>query len=430
MPDLDTALDELRRFAARPASVLPDLDKVIGLARVRRRRRRSVLGTLLVAVIVVVSLVAVTRGPGDPADLHTVDDNSSSTTVTDTGRGLGVSPSTGLTDGQVVEVTLPKPPAADAIVVQCASEAASAADPVPWCDLNTVSEPATDGFAHFRVTVTRTIETSNGLVDCAVAERRCLIGVRSAGSDLTAAISFRADLDPVATPTIAAGPPTAVSGEAVTVTGVGYAPGVEVTLWQCRANPIEGGTDGCDGSRAISVTTDAQGRFTKRVLVYDEVFADYDGWLTCTPCLIEARAIRHSPATATIEVGPSATSTRPTVTISPQGPYRPDQRVQLRGTGFQADSDRMTIGWCRFNTADPAHEAQGAGPGYATCRYPDTTSVMTDGNGSFVINDFPMPPPTFADGACQGPAIRCGLAWHPGEGAFPFFITFFHMLTP
>jgi hypothetical protein len=363
--------------------------------------------------------------------VRTVDDGRTTTTV-DPANGLEVDPSTGLVDGQVVEVTLPGSPGPDTIVLQCASEASEAADPTPWCDFNTVVEP-TSGDADFRVTVVRNIDTRFGIVDCAEAEGRCVIGARSGGEDLTAPLSFGGDLEPVSPPVITVEPTTVESGEAVTVTGAGYRAGSEVTVSQCRANGDQGDTDGCEFARAVTVVADADGRFVERMLVHEEIFGNLDGWQSCDPCLLYAAAIRHVPATAPVDVGPSAAPARPTVTIDPPGPYQTDQRVRLDGAGFQADSTRMSIGWCGFTSDDPTTEVRGAEPGGATCVYPSTTlAVQTAADGSFTLDDFPMPPADFRPGgaSCADPSVRCGLAWYPNEGSLPIFVTPFEMTVP
>lgn len=88
----------------------------------------------------------------------------------------------------------------------------------------------------------------------------------------------------------------------------------------------------------------------------------------------------------------------------------------------------VDIGWCRFNTDDPATVAAGNPPDFATWAYP-VTGLQPDEEGNFVVSDLPMPSEAFGLGAtCEDPAARCGLAWHPTEGSYPVFITFFGML--
>lgn len=427
MPDLDSALDEIRRFASRPPGSTPAIDVVMERARRRHRRRR--LGNAGLGVALLVGVVLAVR-QDQPAQIRAVDEGPPSTEVApDVADRLLVEPATGLEPGQVVTITLPEPRAFDAIVAQCASEAATASDPVPWCDLSPEVTPA-DGEGHFRVEVLRSIQTSYGIIDCAEQAERCVLGVRSGGRDRTAPISFREGLGPVEVGEIAVDRPIVGDGDVVVVSGTGFAPNAEVWLSQCRVDGGERSLESsqCDDVRNVMVVADQAGRFERQLLVYRELLSSE--WVDCDPCAIRAGAHRQEPALAPIriEVG-SNPSRRPTVRIVPEGPYARGQAVQLQGTGFQIGMANIDIGWCRFNTDDPATEAQGAGPEYATCNYP-ATGLQGDAGGNFVVDDFRMPSQSWGAGfeTCGAPEARCGLAWHPSEGSFPVFITWFEML--
>ncbi|MEO7572328.1 MAG: neocarzinostatin apoprotein domain-containing protein [Acidimicrobiales bacterium] len=376
-------------------------------------------------MLIVAAGLGVATSDSDPADVRAGEGTPTTATPADPSAQLRVEPSSNLEPDQVVTITLPVEPSDDAIVAQCASEAAGASDPTPWCDLayDQVSE---SGDGHFQFAVLRSIQTSRGIIDCAESAERCVIGVRSGGVDYLAAISFRADLAAAADPVFEIDDSSAADGEGVTVVGSGFTPDTEIFLMQCQRAPAGDGPDTCDDARSVSFTTDSSGAFEREFLVYREIFTS--GWVDCEPCVLYAASYRQNPAVVPIDVAPGAGSSRPTVRIIPDGPYDPGQLVQLQGTGFQAGSTDIDIGWCRFNTDDPETEAQGAGPDYATCAYPGEPPV-SDEAGNFVVDDFPMPDDAFGFGGatCQEPTARCGLAWHRYEGSHPVFITFFEM---
>jgi hypothetical protein len=101
------------------------------------------------------------------------------------------------------------------------------------------------------------------------------------------------------------------------------------------------------------------------------------------------------------------------VRIVEPGPYAPDQRVTLEGSGFQVTRDDVAIGWCRLETSD----------GFPQCVYPDEGFLDPDANGNLRVDAYPMPSAGFG---CRPPE-RCGLAWIPFEGSPPAFVTPFEM---
>lgn len=424
MVDLESALDEVRRFGTRPPAPRPSLERLDELVRGRRRRLRVTggAGALVALLIGMVGLSVATSDDG-PADVRAVEGTPTTPTTADPSAQLRVEPSSGLEPDQVVTITLPVEPSDDAIVAQCASEAAGASDPAPWCDL-AYDRVSQGGDGHFQFAVLRSIYTSRGVIDCAESAERCVIGVRSGGVDRVASISFRAGLPASDDPGIGIDDATAADGESVTVTGSGFTPDAEIFLMQCQRAPAGEDVGACDDARSVSIATDPSGTFQREFLVYREIFNG--DWVDCDPCVLYATGTRQNAAVIPIDVTPAAGSSRPTVRIIPDGPYEPGQRVQLRGTGFQAGSTDIDIGWCRFNTDSPETEWQGQGG--ATCAYPGEPPV-SDAAGNFVINDFPMPDGAFGfpGVTCQEPTARCGLAWHRYEGSYPVFITFFEI---
>jgi len=372
--------------------------------------------------------LAVAASDDEPADLRAGEGTPTTPPSADPSDQLLVEPSVELEPGQVVTITLPVAPSDDAIVAQCASEAATASDPAPWCDLAYEQIAATGVDGHFQFAVLRSIQISRGIIDCAESAERCLIGVRSGGIDYLTPISFRAGLPAASDPVIESDDLSAADGQRVMITGGGFTPDAEIFLMQCLRVPTGDGPDTCDDARSVPITTDSSGGFERELLVYREIFTN--GWVDCEPCVLYAASYRQNPAVVPIAVAPGTASHRPMVRIIPDGPYEPGQRVQLRGTGFQAGSTDIDIAWCRFNTDSPQTEAQGAGDGYATCGYAGE-ATLSDDAGRFVVDGFLMPDDTSASGGptCQEPTARCGLAWHRYEGSYPVFITFFEMTT-
>src|SRR3546814_12000441 len=83
MPDLDSAIDELRRFAASPPSPPPDLDRIMGRVRSRGRQRRAALVGVLTAVIVGAALVVVHPGSTAPSTIETASEPGGGTPPSD-----------------------------------------------------------------------------------------------------------------------------------------------------------------------------------------------------------------------------------------------------------------------------------------------------------------------------------------------------------
>ena len=419
MAKLDDALEHLDGLRSRPPFPPTPQEELSG--RATRRRRRRVTGGSFLAVIALAGALVVTSGPDDK-----VSTNPIGSTTTQAQAALRVEPSEELHPNDEVTVTLPvEPDPNDVVVAQCASEAGTAA-PELWCSV--IATQGDQASSSFTIRVQRVIQVSAGpgeRIDCAERPGRCLIGVRTGGRDLTAPISFAADLPALGVPTIAAADP---GNRFVRVTGDGYLASAEITITQCRPTqdqePSEPIFLDCDFTRATRTTADDQGRLSAEIPIYRDVFESYTGWGPCDPCQIAA----HGPTFDTIATAVDASAGlpgRPTVTISPAGPHAPGQLVELHGTGFPPDAPfDQAIGWCRFVTDDPTTEVSGAGPGFADCRYPEIGPVSTTDTGEFTVIDFPLPDDSFV---CDEQNGRCGLAVHPGEGSLPLFVTEFEI---
>ncbi|HMJ77123.1 MAG TPA: hypothetical protein VK507_14190, partial [Iamia sp.] len=196
MPAVEDVLADLADLAAHPPADPTPVTAIRGRARRRARRRQVLAATAAVLVVGAAGLalgVAVTGDPGDEvvADGGTTTEPSSNTTTTTTSPPgsttevpvstepptMTLDPATGQEDGTVVTMALDEPATGPAMVVQCAAEAQvydGSPAIVPWCT----------GFVEARAealepfTLSRTLVTPDGEVDCAEAVGRCTLGVR------------------------------------------------------------------------------------------------------------------------------------------------------------------------------------------------------------------------------------------------------------
>jgi len=419
MVKVDDALAHLRELPTRPPFPPATHDELSARAR-WRRRRRTVTGSLLVVIAIVGALFVTSDRDGE------VSTNPIATTTTQALPGLIVEPSEELQPNDEVTITLPvETDPNDIIVAQCGSEAASAS-PELWCSV--VATGGTLSSSGLTIAVQRVIQVTAGegrRIDCAERPGRCLVGVRTGGRDYTAPISFDPDLPPLGVPTLGA---QELGNGFVAVSGDGYLPSTEITITQCRPHQDQERSArvfvDCDFTRATRTTADDQGRLRVEMPLYREIFESFTGWGRCDPCQIEAHGTAFDTIATPVDAS-AGLAGRPTVSIQPSGPYAPGQLVELHGTGFPPDAPfDQAIGWCRFVTDDPTTEVQGAGPGYADCRYPGIGPVTTSDSGEFTIIDFPLPDESFV---CDEPEAQCGLAVHPSEGSLPLFVTEFDM---
>src|SRR5690606_32583733 len=202
MPDLETALEELRRASERPPTAPAPVDTITGRARRRRTTRRSVVAAVSIAALLgATALVGTAIDDGEVSELRTagesdLDDVPPPTTgVTNEASGnglvasLAVSPDDGLEDGQVVEVEGDF--GGDAIVAMCTSEVLDADDPSAAVETRCAMTVAWRSLSPGRgqVEVRRALDTMGGRVDCAERPGRCVIGVRDGMRDLAAPVA-------------------------------------------------------------------------------------------------------------------------------------------------------------------------------------------------------------------------------------------------
>ena len=209
-------------------------------------------------------------------------------------------------------------------------------------------------------------------------------------------------------------------GTRIRARGRGFTAGAELYVSLC----IRGrGEVGCDQARGARVVTDDDGDFSLSMFAYADILT-YQGWMRCEPCELTARGVDQA-SSSRIEIEALDVLTRPEVRIETPGPYRPGQRVRLAGSGFQADSSDVLVGWCSFSTDDPETESDGTS---ASCAFSESGSgIVANADGEFVVEDFQMPTGSHAE-ACA--TKKCGLAWMPWEGSVPAYVTLFELRSP
>ncbi|MBK5221732.1 MAG: hypothetical protein JJE52_02430 [Acidimicrobiia bacterium] len=194
------------------------------------------------------------------------------------------------------------------------------------------------------------------------------------------------------------------------------------------AGGVEAGWDRCDMARFSTLTADVNGEISAPLALFREILT-YEGWQPCEPCVLVASGWRQPNAVAAVVVEADGTSARPTVRIVPVGPYESGQRVRVEGEGFGPGVGSTEVGWCAFRTDQPETEVQGDPSfGHAACAYPtEGFGLVADADGRFVVDGYPLPDGGVRGFSCLDPAISCGLAWHPGEGTPPAFVTLFEL---
>ncbi|HEV7720372.1 MAG TPA: hypothetical protein VGO60_03770, partial [Iamia sp.] len=441
MPAVEDVLADL---ATHPPAEPTPVTAIRGRAHRRARRRRVLVTAAAVLVMVAAGVAlgaAVTDDPGDEVVADggtTAPSSASSTTATTAPPGtttevpvatslptMTLDPATGHEDGTVVTMVLDEPATGPAIVAQCAAEAEAlgdgSTDVTPWC--TGLTEMPAEALTPF--TLSRTIETPDGLVDCAEAVGRCTLGVRVGGGassdDHSAPLVFRADLPPIAGPEVVVegDEGTVGDGNTLLITATGVEAGETIRVYQCVV-VVVGGDDArvCSTARSRGAVVQ-DGPETQLVFTaFHDVLADLPGadyapeWTACAPCqLIIEVGERSSPvAVLPMEMEPTDTPIRPTVALDPGGPVAPGERVGVRAAGLQPGS-RVPIGWC------PAARFQGGGD--PPCLFPDPASEAgfpVDDDGTIVLDGYLLPSAGFQVGGadCSTPGT-CGIGLDAGD---------------
>jgi hypothetical protein len=194
---------------------------------------------------------------------------------------LTVTPSTGLVQGDVVEVVgTDFAPNQGVGVVQCLPDAGGSSG--PGCDLSTLLFVPSDSSGGFTTTFTplRIITTANGTHDCAL--EACIIGAGvppgNEGDRVT--IAFDPNVPPPPPPTVAITPSEGLrDGQVVTVTGKDFRPGQSIGVVQC-GNPATNGGTNCDLGRIDNAQVASDGTFSHQFTVLRSMTTP-DGAIDC-----------------------------------------------------------------------------------------------------------------------------------------------------
>lgn len=428
---MDDVTDRITALAAHPPAAPRPVAEVRDAARRRHRRHRVVVaGAGFVTVALVGGFVAVAADGSSPSQLlRTIDEPATTTSVDPSGfKGkLAVSPSTGLRDGQRVQVTIPDVPKGTTVVFDtCASSGVSHTDTTSECSGSIQGPTAIDG-PTLNYTARRSFALDGKRIDCAEPASPCILvaeftaqvdgqnigqGRYFAPLDFAAAPAFP-------TPTLVVEPNgLLLDGDPVTATGRGFAPREEVLIRLCGSNTAPTQLL-CDGARGRNVTTDDAGSFSVRFLAYRDILTET--WVPCTtpvprsgngPCTLEASGFRSGSATARVLLTPlnaRVPDVRPAVEITTPGPHHLGQVVALRGSGFQPGGD-VQVGNC----AAPVENQPSA------CSFPDSGfNIEVGDDGTFTIPAFPLTDHT----DCTARSGACVLGSASSEGATFTFAT-------
>ncbi len=456
-----SAVDELLAdLAAHPPLPPTPVTEIRGRARRRTRRRRALVATTaLVAAVLLGAGLVVAVGVDDPGDEVTADGGTTTPPTVDAPNGpssvpgstdevptttggpvatepptMTLDPATGHEDGTVVTMALDEPASGPALVAQCSAEAEAYGDGsteiASWC--TGLVEMQAEDLRPF--TLTRTISTPVGVVDCAEAVGRCTLGVRVGGTTSTddrfAPLAFREDLPALAEPTVEVDGDegTVGDGDALLVTVRGVSTGEGITVQQCRSDAADAfalsAGDGCDHVRSLRAVVQDGPETQLTFTAFHDVFLDVDpsesyepGWVRCEPCEVVVWVDGDVLATRlSLDMEPTDAPIRPTIAVEPAGPHTWGERVTVRATGLQP-RDTVPIGWC------PTTPPQGGGA--TACwseraEWPEEHPVGDD--GTVVIGDFALPgPDDFVGTDCAVPGA-CGVGIDVMDGSWTMAI--------
>jgi len=429
--DLETRLRSLDAIEARPTPTAGTLREQAAGRRRRRRRRQGLVVLAVTMVLLIAGTLAglalsddqsqqLTVGPsGDSTSVTTAAQSSSNRTLGGVaGVGVAVSPSHDLLDGQLVEVHisgLERLPAAS--VVMCAGDLTDATA-ASSCDFEAVANPATGesvqvvATAQMQVSVARTLRIARGSTetastvsyDCATEPAGCVLAVGPLALPARAVLVPLTFQDvPVAQPAVSLIPATGLrAGQQATLIVKGLRPLATYKVTQCRLE----GEGGCDVLSEGSVTADGEGRVSSTVAAWASIYR-YDGRVDCTaePCAVTLTTAGGEAVVGTpLQFAPDVVAPVPSLTIDPTGPYRRDQLVTVRGSGFRPGHDMVgEIGQC------PADKDTATEERCTYDLYTSVGSVVVDANGRFTTTVRLTETLVFT-GSCRG-APGCVLGW-------------------
>jgi hypothetical protein len=431
MPAVEDVLAEL---ATHPPAEPTPVGEIRGRARRRTRRRRAgaAAATALVLIAVGVGLGAAVTAD-DPGQDVVADGGTTTEEPTTTSPPPSVpvtvdvaaeatvvlDPATGFVDGSVVEMALAEPATGEAVVAQCAAEAQYAEGGVQllsWC--NGIVMAQADAFAPY--TLSRTLETPAGTVDCAEVAGRCALGIRVGGMSSTddrfAPLAFRADPPPSVEPQVDVNGDegTVGDGDRMLITVTGVETDEVIAVQQCRTGV------GCDLARVLRVSVQDGPETQLTYTAFHDVYGDTDpgdayrpGWAACEPCELRVLVGTNTDASVRLPLvmEPTEAPVRPEVTLDPAVPHTWGQEVTVRAAGLQPSSD-VAVGWC------PTVPPQGGGG--SACWSGQAASPRQYGvglDGTLVIERFVLPVPDSFVGADCAVAGACGVGIDGGDPA-------------
>ena len=150
------------------------------------------------------------------------------------------------------------------------------------------------------------------------------------------------------------------------------------------------------------------------MLVFHDVGLGLEGplvrWQACAPCELQVEGQWSGRVAAPIGLAPTATAIRPGITVVPEGPYQPGQRVRVEGHGFQPpgegpDEAPVLLAWCR--TGGTVDE----------CLHPSVGVLVVDAGGGFVVEGVPLPGADVVlfGVTCAEVPGGCSLAWRDSQ---------------
>lgn len=350
------------------------------------RRRGRLLAVAAAAALLVGTVAVISQKPGDSGERVDVDEGgeASPAFAPRVLRPLGprdgkdsiqlpvtATPSTGLDDGDEVEVSSPGfEPGERVGIVQCAKEAGGDSPEVrggiDGCNIGTVQYADADaqGLATGSIAVRRVLTTPlTGTVDCAAEANRCLVAMgalsdydRSGG----AGIEFAPGGPPVELPTVTVTPTEDLAdGDVVHVVAEGLIPGSVTSLSVCSSDPAVCWQTGERIEPTMDVPwglpVDADGRLEGDVPVWRFLPGPEPG--TYADCAVSACSLRldgeTAPPTVPLRFTPGGDGpVAPGLSVEPADGLAVGDDVVVRGTGF-APGIQLGVSLCAAPAGSP-----------------------------------------------------------------------------
>ena len=312
---------------------------------------------------------------------------------------MTVTPSTGLTNEAVVNVSGTGFSAGELVIAEC-----TAAPTGPEsCDLRTAAffSPNPDGSVEIPFTVIRTLLASARVERCESAPGRCTLiitNIAAPGIDASAPLTF-ATGGTRPNPSIVANPNTGlIGGDFVTVTGTGFRPSSNVEVSQCVV-----GVPFCNASTVDQIVGTAGG-FSVELPVSLHTRASDGSATTClvVQCAVVALSFTDIEDVAVAQIAFDSNQpppAEPKLTVTPATGLHHNQTVTVSGTGFDANSD------IELSECGPVD--QGFCPDFLD--FPTAGldgSFSTEVSVSRLVTQFELPDPTVVDCGLGGCTIQ------------------------